>query len=46
MAGVGAAPFLGRCRCFLCCDFVLRFVSILFCDFGRVWKDGNPMGVV
>jgi len=44
MAGVFALSFLGRCRCFICCDFVLLFV--LFCDFGRLGKDGNPMGVV
>ena len=44
MAGVFALSFLGRCRCFICCDFVLLFV--LCCDFGWLWKDGNPMGAV
>jgi len=42
--GSGALSSLDRCRCSICCDLDLLFV--LFCDFGRYWKDGNPMGVV
>jgi len=38
---------LERRRCSLCHDFDLLFVCfLLFCDFGRCWKDGNPMGAV
>ena len=30
MAGVSAFPFLGRCRCFICCHVLFCF-TLLFC---------------
>jgi len=45
--GSYALSSLERRRCSLCHDFDLLFVCfVLFCDFGRCWKDGNPMGAV